>query len=111
MNLKDRLMKRREEQLDLGDGTIVYMRELAYSAVSKLRPTDDDQGETEEGNDVFAFRVLVACTYDANGERVFSEEDIDELRDGPAGTINKLVLLALQVNGLGGVEESDAEGN
>lgn len=56
-------------------------------------------------------RLIVATVIDADGELIFSEEDLPQLRQVDAALVERLVEAAMRLNGISKDDVEELEGN
>jgi hypothetical protein len=76
-----------------------------------ITATTNDEGERDAAH--FEAMVVIACAYDAKGEKLLSDGDRDALVELPSSVLDELAAPALQINGLliGGVETARKNSN
>lgn len=80
----------------------VWFRQLALGEVDAIREEIKKERKdkaSEDGPDKFGLRLVVMSMVDAQGACVLSDEDIPELEQSGAASIDALVGKALEVNG------------
>ena len=74
-----------------------------FIRILKARERDLYEGSIAGGDkfnfDNFRSRLVALCLCDANGNRIFKDEDISVLGEMPADLINKLFTVAQEING------------
>jgi hypothetical protein len=65
--------------------------------INKLAKKADD----EIDSDKFSYLLVLYCTYDIEGNRVFEDADLDKLTDLPGGLLHKLRSECIDINKLG----------
>lgn len=73
----------------------INLIELSAPQVTALR----DACKDEETKGDFGFRMVIASVVDAEGNKMFKEEDLPELRSSAQSRIGELVSAAMDVNG------------
>lgn len=86
-------LKPRTETVELG-GQVLTVRELEMEA---------DLG----GDDNHVWRLMVRCTFDAQGHQVMDDADIPQLKKSGKGKLLPLYMAVCRVNGLD--TEADAK--
>ena len=74
-----------------------------YIRILKARERDNYEGAIAVGEkfnfDNFRSKLVALCLCDANGNRVFSDAEVNLLGDLPADIINQLFTVAQELNG------------
>lgn len=69
------------------------------------------QGDEKVAYSLFSARVLVATVVDEDGQPVFEEADIEALRAKSQAAMDRVLAVALRLNGLGPTALEEAEKN
>ena len=91
------------EVTEWGEGAVVNVRTLSALEAESLKGID------EKGNFLGRFAVLVMC--DENGERLFTDEDADEVGKKNNNALRKVCDAAQELNGMGAEAQEDAVKN
>jgi len=75
-------------------GDVVIQGLTAKELVTFQRKAD---GKEEN----FAFRLLVLCLKDENGQRILNDEDAPTVEQWPGAIVQRLVEVAMRLNGFG----------
>lgn len=70
-----------------------------------------ENGEANPKRELFRAMLVVACTCNECGDRMFAASDMDAVGKMPAGLIEPIVDAAIRVNGLSDKEVDVIEGN
>lgn len=73
----------------------ISLVELSAPQVTALR----DACKDEETKGDFGFRMVIASVVDAEGNKLFKEEDLPDLRAAAQSRIGELVSAVMEVNG------------
>ena len=86
---------------ELGDECFL-LRSISSNDYTRLHNkygdiVDEDDDKANE----FLFQIIAMTVVDDEGDKVFSEDESDELRDLPMGVINKLAKACIELHGMG----------
>ncbi|HXF67673.1 MAG TPA: hypothetical protein VNK67_13385 [Burkholderiales bacterium] len=73
-------LRRREERIEVA-GHVLIVRE----------PAAGDQLDDLSSDPDAAYKLIVACTYDADGNRVFTDDDIPALKAASRGYVKQII--------------------
>lgn len=97
----------RDEILAVSDRTIESVEVPEWGRSVRLKTMSGDLRDafdtfmSQNKRDTFRAALLVRCICDANGERLFKDEDADALNKKSAAALERLFQKAWTMNGLG----------
>jgi len=92
-------------------GGTIGIRRLSYADAVDLADAAKHADGSTAGQERFMVDLVISCTCDAQGERLFGDDDADAVRRLPATALQRIADAALRVNGLHAEAIEDAEGN
>lgn len=90
--------------LDLGCGVTVYVKSFKIAEYNKFIASFKDKDVRDLNVD-----IVIASTFDADGNRVFHDDDHDIVNNLQAGIVNRIVDAFNDVNGLNDSKVCEAE--
>lgn len=108
--LLKRLVNKPEEITVEGYGTFkvkgMSTADYLYAAAQSASGVSENAEEAEVDQDAYFAALVVRCTLDEHGKRIFKDEDITELKAGDAGF---MLPLALEIQRLSGSLNTEAD--
>lgn len=90
------------------EGIDIFVKDLTAAEQAKYEAVAYKDGKLRED---FYIYYLVLALREENGDRIFSDADIDELKSRKAGVLLGIWRQAINLNLTGDINESDTEKN
>lgn len=109
MSLKAKLLSRKGHPVDVQDwGETVYVRSMSEKEYVEYQKLVQDENATHTG---LMLGVVATCMLDESGERVFGDDEIDQLSGLGLGGLNEVFRAVLKQTFPGDDPVDEAEGN
>lgn len=99
-NIRDQLLNAlavKTEEVPVDGFGLVRLRQITAGEAETLRSLK--AGHEEEARKEFAYRLLVRSVFDAQDQAIFSDDDIDLLRNSSDAGLQQLTVAVLKLNG------------
>lgn len=116
MSIKDKALARRGQRqlqkVEMPDwGEPVYIKGMSAAEKDDFEAAQVSLNAKGKALHNFRARLVVATACDEQGNRVFSDEDVDALGELPAKDVAKLFDVATKLNGMSKEDVEDLEKN
>lgn len=94
-----------------GDVVVQEMTAKARTAWSSAVYSKGDDGEVKADSDIFSSALLVACCVGEDGEPLFTASDIAALSKKSGKAVERVLTVALRLNGMSEAAREEAKKN